>query len=267
MLVVSRSPAVAVVCHTLVIEALLGAGADPFLENGAGRTAMDLAVKLSAAAASTTPWASRGGSNGLAVLRRLEREAAFVGHIKLHIRPATSRDHHSSVSRTLSCILTFVSTSSCPAQIHPFTSRDYYSMWVCLAARRFSQPFGAAPKDRSSQLLCYGSSSDARCQWRAEIDGCCLVREEECLRLLLFPGPPSAYSPVFMQPRSREAHSKWDVSLRPGSSGNDDVERFSAFMIVLNDCSVAGSRSNRRMTGGGGGSHAAAAAAAAAALP
>lgn len=74
-------------------------------------------------------------------------------------------------------------------QIHPFTSRDYYSMWVCLAPRRFSQPFGAAPKDRSSQLFCYGSSTDSRCQWTAEVDGCCLIREDTSLvsfKLVLF---------------------------------------------------------------------------------
>lgn len=69
-------------CHTLVIEALLGAGADPFLENAAGRTAMDLALKLSA---SSTTVGKRGNSHGLAVLRRLEKEALFVGHIKLHV--------------------------------------------------------------------------------------------------------------------------------------------------------------------------------------
>lgn len=67
------------VCYTLVIEALLQAEADAYLENVAGKTAMDLAVALSA------DLAGRDNPSGLQVLRRLEREALFSGNIRFHV--------------------------------------------------------------------------------------------------------------------------------------------------------------------------------------
>ena len=64
----------------------------------------------------------------------------------------------------------------CTLQVLPFSSRDWSIMHLVLVPRRVSQPFGAAPRPASPELLVYASVGKAKPLFRLQLDGCKLER-------------------------------------------------------------------------------------------